>query len=79
MMNPGTGAYDQRGRRVVDRDPHLDRKDSLSADGGTSPAGIRVAEDLTVLPPAEVLREKLHRAIETGRGGSRQTHDMHRK
>jgi len=30
-------------------------------------AGIHVAEYLTVLPPAEVLREKLHNAIETAR------------
>jgi len=30
-------------------------------------AGIHVAEYLTVLPPPEVLREKLHRAIETAR------------
>jgi predicted nuclease of restriction endonuclease-like (RecB) superfamily len=30
-------------------------------------AGIHVAEYLTVLPPAEVLREKLHQAIETAR------------
>ena len=29
--------------------------------------GIHVAEYLTVLPPAEVLREKLHQAIETAR------------
>ena len=30
-------------------------------------AGIHVAEYLTVLPRAEVLREKLHQAIETAR------------
>jgi predicted nuclease of restriction endonuclease-like (RecB) superfamily len=30
-------------------------------------AGIHVAEYLTVLPPAEVLRDKLHKAIETAR------------
>jgi hypothetical protein len=30
-------------------------------------AGIYIAEYLTVLPPAEVLREKLHQAIETAR------------
>jgi hypothetical protein len=30
-------------------------------------AGIHVAEYLTVLPPPKVLREKLHRAIETAR------------
>ena len=30
-------------------------------------AGIHVAEYLTVLPPPEVLREKLHKAIETAR------------
>lgn len=30
-------------------------------------AGIHVAEYLTVLPPREVLREKLHKAIETAR------------
>ena len=30
-------------------------------------AGIHVAEYLTVLPPAEILREKLHQAIETAR------------
>src|SRR6202140_1588941 len=30
-------------------------------------AGIHVAEYLTVLPPPQVLREKLHRAIETAR------------
>jgi nuclease YhcG-like protein len=30
-------------------------------------AGIHVAEYLTVLPPAEVLREKLHQANETAR------------
>jgi hypothetical protein len=30
-------------------------------------AGIHVAEYLTVLPPAEILREKLHNAIETAR------------
>ena len=30
-------------------------------------AGIHVAEYLTVLPPREVLREKLHTAIETAR------------
>ena len=30
-------------------------------------AGIHVAEYLTVLPPREVLREKLHKAIETSR------------
>jgi hypothetical protein len=30
-------------------------------------AGIHVAEYLTVLPPPEVLREKLHKAIETVR------------
>jgi hypothetical protein len=29
--------------------------------------GIHVAEYLTVLPPPEVLREKLHKAIETAR------------
>ncbi len=30
-------------------------------------AGIHVAEYLTVLPPADVLREKLHKAIETAK------------
>jgi hypothetical protein len=30
-------------------------------------AGIHVAEYLTVLPPPEVLREKLHQSIETAR------------
>ena len=30
-------------------------------------AGIHVAEYLTVLPPAEMPREKLHQAIETAR------------
>jgi hypothetical protein len=30
-------------------------------------AGIHVAEYLTVLPPADVLREKLHNAIETAK------------
>jgi hypothetical protein len=30
-------------------------------------AGIHVAEYLTVLPPREVLREKLHRAIQNAR------------
>jgi hypothetical protein len=30
-------------------------------------SGIHVAEYLTVLPPPEVLREKLHAAIETAR------------
>jgi hypothetical protein len=30
-------------------------------------AGIHVAEYLTVLPPPEILREKLHQSIETAR------------
>jgi hypothetical protein len=30
-------------------------------------AGIHVAEYLTVLPPPEILREKLHQAIESAR------------
>jgi hypothetical protein len=30
-------------------------------------AGIHVAEYLTVLPPPDVLREKLHKAVETAR------------
>jgi hypothetical protein len=32
-----------------------------------SAAGIHVAEYLTVLPAPEILREKLHQAIETAR------------